>query len=70
MGSRLRGNDGGGTGNDEGGTGNDDGQCREKWIVICDGAGVSESPLNPVDCICNEFELKRRHERTLDEFQS
>jgi very-short-patch-repair endonuclease len=31
---------------------------------------VDKSPLNPVNFICNEFGLKRRHEKTLEEFQS
>ena len=31
---------------------------------------VEKQPLDPVDFICNEFSLKRRHAKTLEEFSS
>lgn len=31
---------------------------------------LNTSPNDPVDYICNFFKLKRRHEKTLEQFQS
>jgi len=31
---------------------------------------LEKSPQDPVDYICNVFKLKRRHDKTLEQFQS